>query len=79
MEQLCDGYIITGHVHEYETVTPITGFINERNVEEAMKNFPAPKNRLPSSKNLANAAATMDDMISRYAENTKRMLDLFEF
>jgi len=79
MKDLCDGYLIDGHVHRYEMVTPIEGFINESNVSEAMTNFPAPKNSLPSDKDPAEAAAVMNEMIGRYSENTRRMLDLFAF
>ena len=79
MRDLCDGYIVMGPVHEYETATPIPAFITEKNLEEAKKNFPAPKNRLPSTDDPEKAVAYLNDMIVRYADNVAKMLELFRF
>jgi hypothetical protein len=78
MQDLCDGYIIMGPIHEYNTVTPIPGFITEKNLKVALRDFPAPKNRLPSTKDPARAVQHMNGLVSGFAENTKRMLDLFK-
>jgi len=40
---ICDGYIIMGPITGYRAVTPISGFITEKDADYAIKNFPGPK------------------------------------
>ncbi len=40
---ICDGYIIMGPLSKYRAVTPISGFITEKDADYAIKNFPGPK------------------------------------
>ncbi len=42
LADFCDGYIITGPIGDYETVTLIPGFINDSNIAEAIARFPGP-------------------------------------
>jgi hypothetical protein len=43
LADICDGYIVMGPIIGYHAVTPISGFITDRDAEYAVKNFPAPK------------------------------------
>ncbi len=40
LSDMCDGYIITGPINEYEMVEPIADFITEENIATAMSDFP---------------------------------------
>ncbi len=72
LEDFADGYVILGPLSEYETVTPIDGFITEANVEQALANFPGPKEPR------ALTAVELNRYIAQDVANLKRVLDQFE-
>jgi hypothetical protein len=78
LKGLCDGYIILGPLHQYTPVTPILGFITEKNLETALKNFPAPKDRLPSLDEPAKAVEHMNGLITLYVDNLDKVLTEFK-
>ena len=39
---VCDGYILTGPIQQYEVVSPIPDFITADTLEAAIRNFPGP-------------------------------------
>ncbi len=72
LADFADGYVILGPLSEYETVTPIPDFITDANVEQALANFPGPKDpRKPTPTEL-------NRYISQDVANLKRILDQFE-
>ena len=79
---MCQGYIILGPLHEYTTVTPIPEFINAENLQEALRNFPAPKDTLPvikdPEKDAPRAVQYMNSLIVGYAQNTDKLLEQFK-
>jgi hypothetical protein len=86
MKDLCDGYIITGPLHEYTGITPLPNFITHENFEEAYHNFPGPKSMLPftlekltKEKDVESAIAHMNQLIAEYPQNALRFLALFKF
>ena len=42
LSDVCDGYILTGPIVEYEVVRPISGFITKENLAVAVRDFPGP-------------------------------------
>jgi hypothetical protein len=68
----CDGYVILGPLSEYETVTPIPDFITDANVDQALADFPGPKEPRKLT------PAELNRYISQDVENLKRVLDQFE-
>ncbi len=65
---ICDGYIVLGPLEEYEVVTPIPEFIDESNIDEAVRNFPGPN--IDSS-----SVEDMNAYIRNVAESRRKMLD----
>jgi hypothetical protein len=45
LAQFCDGYIFEKPLSEYEGVTPIPDFVNEKNLEQARAQSPNPRLR----------------------------------
>ena len=82
LKGMCHGYIILGPLQEYTMVTPIPEFINGENLQEALRNFPAPKDTLPvikdPEKDIARAVKYMNDLIAGYSQNTTKLLELFQ-
>ena len=78
LRDLCDGYIMLGPLPEYNSVSPIPGFINESNYEEALKNFPAPKDSLPDFNDPANMIEYLNNGISGQVNDITRRLELFD-
>jgi hypothetical protein len=64
LENIYDGYICQGPFSSYEGVTPIKGFINEANLEEARSNSPSAAMRNASAEEF-NAGAAEDADIKR--------------
>ncbi len=50
---VCDGYVIQGRLSDYRPVAPIPDFINQENLQTALREFPGPKveNLEPSNLN----------------------------
>jgi hypothetical protein len=72
LEDLCDGYVVLGPVPAYEVVTPLPDFITQDNFDEAVRNFPGPK-----EKDLT--VAKMNDLISTDAANFSKALKLLKY
>lgn len=70
LQDLCDGYIITGPISSYETVTPIPGFIDEDNIDEALLRFPGPNvDPVPVEE--------MNTYIANVVDSTQKIMDRF--
>lgn len=67
---LVDGYITLGMFGSYQAVSPIPEFINESNVEEAIENFPGPKD--PGMD-----VRTLNNIIKNDTENIERVVRQF--
>jgi hypothetical protein len=72
LADFADGYVVLGPMSEYETVTPIPDFITAENLEQALANFPGPKDPRKLS------AAELNRYIVQDLDNLKRILDQFE-
>lgn len=70
-EQLCDGYVVLGPFTTYTAAAGIENFINESNIEEALENFPGPKEENIDAKEL-------NDYISQIAQNVEESLKKFK-
>ena len=83
LKDLCQGYIIMGPLHEHTMVTAIPDFISVENINEALRDFPAPKDTLPTikepDKDAPAAAQYMNNLIAGYTQNVSRVLDLFKY
>jgi hypothetical protein len=67
---ICDGYIITGPIAGYEPVGQIPGFVDEKNLAEAILRFPGP-NIDPIT------VEEMNTYIGSILESTKAIFDRF--
>ena len=71
-EQFTDGYLMIGLIGEYESVTPIEGFITERNIARARAEFPGadPGDVSPQEMNeyIAGTASSMGRIFDEFAE-----------
>ncbi len=64
--QLFDGYIFLKPLNQLEGCTPIKGFVNEKNIEEAISQFPDPDWHAP--------VKTLEDMVRFIEENPRSMI-----
>jgi hypothetical protein len=71
LADICDGYVISGPISAYTTVTLIKDFVNETNSDFAINNFPGPK-----SGNLT--AASIQDQIVRSVSDMAQLLSGFK-
>ncbi len=71
LEELVDGYIVTGPISQLDPVTAIPGFITEGNLEEAMRRFPGPKEEDLSPEDL-------NEFLTGMSVQLERMLDAFQ-
>ena len=69
LEDLADGYIVTGPISQLDAVTAIPGFITEENVEEAMRRFPGPKEEDLSPQDLNEFQAGMSQQLDRMIDS----------
>lgn len=79
MKDIYDGYLIFGPLFEYEPATAIAGFFSGENIAEALRNFPAPKESLPSPEDPEEAAGTLNGYLAAEVENTAKFLERFEY
>lgn len=68
--QLFDGYIFLQPLNQLEGCTPIKDFVNEQNIEEAIRQFPDPDWHAP--------VKTLEDMVRFIEENPKTMVRGYE-
>jgi len=66
-----DGYIVLGPIAEYETLTPIPGFIDEARLASAIRNFPGPD---PGDVSVAD----LNDFIAGNAQTMVRVFETFK-
>ncbi len=66
LADFCDGYIIQKPLSEYEGVTPIPDFVNEKNIEQARAQIPNPRLRTASIATFNRAIASDADMKKRF-------------
>ena len=66
LEQLFDGYIFLKPLNQLEGCTPVKGFVNEQNIEEAIRQFPDPDWHAP--------VTNMEDMVRFIEENPRAMI-----
>ena len=64
--QLFDGYIFLKPLSQLEGCTPIKGFVNEQNIEEALRQFPDPDWHAP--------VKNLEDMVRFIDENPRSMI-----
>lgn len=67
LDMYCDGYIYQMPLSEYMGVTPIEGFVNERNIEQARLQSPDPSFRNASIEDFFNAAKEVSNFEKRFA------------
>lgn len=67
LEMFCDGYILQKPLSEYEGVTIIEDFINEKNIDYARSQSPNPRFRNASIEDFNNAMKRSADIKKRYA------------
>lgn len=60
-----DGYVYFGRVTELSAVTPIEGFFNEENIDEAVRNFPGPSPEDAGPRELNRYLSQMADSLER--------------
>ncbi len=70
-EQLCDGYVVIGPFSAYTAVTGIENFINDGNLQEALVNFPGPKEEDIGAKEL-------NDYIAQIAKKVEESIQKFK-
>ncbi|MFA5444560.1 MAG: hypothetical protein WC262_06245, partial [Bacteroidales bacterium] len=68
--QLFDGYIFLQPLNQLEGCTPIKDFVNEHNIEEAIRQFPDPDWHAP--------VKTLEDMVRFIEDNPKTMVRGYE-
>ena len=78
LKEICNGYILFGPLWEYTPVTPIPDFINSGNLDEAIFNFPSPKESLQLSEEREQNVGMMNSMIQGFLQNLDKMLTLFK-
>jgi hypothetical protein len=71
MGDFVDGYVMLGPLADYQTVTPIPDFIDDSNVEQALADFPGPKEPRKLS------PAELNRYISQDLDNLRRILEQF--
>jgi hypothetical protein len=64
--RLFDGYIFLKPLSQLEGCTPIKGFVNEQNIEEALRQFPDPDWHAP--------VKNLEDMVRFIEENPRTMI-----
>ena len=67
LEKFCDGYIYQASLSKYEGVTPIRGFVNEGNIEQARLQSPNPWFRNATIEDFYNAAKEDANFKRRFA------------
>ena len=70
LAELADGYIALGLIGEYQTVTPISSFIEPENLDEAIRRFPGPT---PDGASVSG----MNAYLQRVNDQVERNLELF--
>lgn len=72
LSDFCDGYVLLGPISEYTPFTAIPGFINGKNFDEAVRDFPGPK------ESMASTPEEMNEFIADTAVNIKQILEKFK-
>jgi hypothetical protein len=67
---LVDGYITLGMLGSYQSVSPIPEFINDENVDYAIRHFPGPKDQ-------GMDVRTLNNLIKNDTENIERVVRQF--
>jgi len=67
LDMICDGYVCQGPLSSYQGVTPIPGFVNETNIEEARRQSPDPSFRNATPEDFMQELAKDADIPTRFA------------
>lgn len=72
LKEYCDGYILLGLIKGYTPFQAIPEFVNTRNFDEAVANFPGPKEVMPQS------PRELNEYIAGTASSVTQILEKFE-